>query len=45
MIPERPIVLHGEAARQFEEYMNREPTKEELEYVKQADKVYKAHPV
>lgn len=37
------FVLTGEDARKFEEYNNRTPTKEELEFMKEADRIYAIH--
>jgi hypothetical protein len=43
MMPNKPTVLEGKALEKFEAYENSAPTKEELDWAKEARKHYKSH--
>lgn len=43
MIPDIPIVLKGKNLEEFEEYQNRTPTKEDIEYCEEADDLYRSN--
>jgi hypothetical protein len=45
MIPNRPVVLKDKAAKDFEKYLKRTPTKKEVDYCKKADELYSSNPL
>lgn len=43
MMPNKPTILEGEALKKFEAYENSIPTKEELDWAKEAKEYHKSH--
>ena len=43
MDPNKPIVLKGKHAREFEKYQKRKDTPEEIAFAKRAEKIYLKH--
>lgn len=43
MIPTKPIVLKGDAAKAFERYQKKPATKSEIAYFRSAEKFYLKH--
>lgn len=44
MIPEKPIVLEGRDLEEFEDYRNRRPSQDELDYANAAEEYFKQNP-
>ena len=42
--PTKPIYLTGKAARDFERYQRRTPTRAELDFAREADRIYRENP-